>query len=109
MTVQQLNRQRGRALAAQLSTDQHGMSKLRTSNAAARRIARLAKSRGCTPQRVLDFALRAGLDYVESFQRDVAKGQAAMHSARKAVSPEQVLKNLIRIKAALARALKKAA
>ena len=106
MTVQQLNRQRG---PAQLSTDQHGMSKLRISNAAARRIARLAKSGECTPQRVLDSALRAGLDHVEWFQRDVAKGQAAMHSARKAVSPEQVLKNLARIKAALGRALKKAA
>jgi predicted transcriptional regulator len=106
MTVQQPNRQRG---PAQLSTDQHGMSKLRISSAAARRIARLASSGGCTPQRVLDSALRTGLDYVEWFQRDVAKGQAAMRSARKAVSPEQVLKKLTRIKAALARALKKAA
>ena len=85
------------------------LSKFRISNAAARRIARLAKSGGRTPQRVLDAALRAGLDYVQWFQRDVAKGRAVMHSARKAVSPEQVLKNLTRIKAALARALKKAA
>jgi predicted transcriptional regulator len=68
------------------------MSNLRISNAAARRIARLAKSGGRTPQRVLDAALRAGLDYLEWFEREVAKGQADM----------------LRIKGALGRALKKA-
>ena len=55
------------------------MSKLRISSAAARRI--------------LDAALSAGLDYLEWFQREVAKGQADM----------------LRIKTALGRALKKAA
>ena len=69
------------------------MSKLRISSAAARRIARLAKAGGHTPQRVLDAALKAGLDYLEWFQREVAKGKADM----------------LRIKAALGHAFKKAA
>jgi hypothetical protein len=59
------------------------MSNLRISNAAARRIARLAKSGGCTPQRVLDAALKAGLDHVQWFQREVAMAQAEMLNARK--------------------------
>jgi predicted transcriptional regulator len=75
---------------------------------AARRIARLAKSGGRTPQRVLDAALRAGLDYLEWFQREVAKGQADMLNARKQAR-KQARRNLARIKTQLARALRKAA
>jgi predicted transcriptional regulator len=73
------------------------MPNLRISNVTARRIARLAKSGGRTPQRVLDSVLRAGLAYLEWFQREVAKGQADMLNARKHARKQ------------LARALKKAA
>ena len=84
------------------------MPNLRISNVVARRIARLAKSAGRTPQRVLDAALGAGLGYLEWFQREVAKGQADMRNARKQAH-KQVLRSVTRIKMQLARALKKAA
>jgi predicted transcriptional regulator len=57
---------------------------------------------------VLNAALHAGLDYEEWFQRAVAKGLAEL-DAGKAIPHEQVLKQLARSKAALLRALKKAA
>jgi predicted transcriptional regulator len=84
------------------------MAGLRIRNAAARRIARLATRRKRAPQKILDSALRAGLDYEEWFQQAVAKGLGELDAGR-AVSHAQVLKTLARSKAALARALKKAA
>jgi hypothetical protein len=71
------------------------MSSLRISTAAARRIDRIARKGKRQPQQVLDSALKAGLDYQEWFQAEVAKGLA-------------VLKDLARQKAAVGRALKKA-
>jgi predicted transcriptional regulator len=84
------------------------MSNLRISTAAARRIARLAHRRKRTPQRVLDTALKAGLDYEEWFQAEVGKGLADLDAGR-LLSHQRVLKDIARRKAMLARALKKAA
>jgi predicted transcriptional regulator len=84
------------------------MPDLRISNSVARRIAHLAARRKRAPQRVLEDALKNGLDYEEWFERAVARGLADLDAGR-TVSHEQVLKNLTRRKAALARTLKKAA
>jgi len=84
------------------------MPVLRISNAAARRIARLANHEKRAPQTVLDSALSTGLDYEEWFRREVAKGLADL-DAGKTIPHEQVLKRFARRKAALARALAKAA
>jgi predicted transcriptional regulator len=84
------------------------MSNLRISTAAARRIARLAQRRKRAPQRVLDSALRAGLDYEEWFQAEVAEGLADLEAGR-VLGHQRVLKEVARRKATLARALKKAA
>jgi len=84
------------------------MTELKISSTAARRIARIA-ARGKRPQqRVLEDALKAGLEYEEWFQAAVTKGLADLDAGR-IVSHQQVLKNLARRKAALARTLKKAA
>jgi predicted transcriptional regulator len=84
------------------------MPELRISVTAARRIARIAARDGCPRQRVLEEALKAGLDYEEWFRRAVAKGLADLDAGR-TLSHRQVLKNLARRKAAFARTLKKAA
>ena len=84
------------------------MSRLRISGASARRIARLASRGKLAPQKVLDAALAAGLDYEEWFRREVARGLADLDTG-KVVPHEQVLRSLARSKAALARALRKAA
>jgi predicted transcriptional regulator len=84
------------------------MSGLRISTAAARRIARLAARRKRPPQRVLDTALKAGLDYEEWFQGEVAKGLADLEAGR-VLSHQRLLKDIARRKAVIARALKKAA
>jgi predicted transcriptional regulator len=84
------------------------MPALQIKSVTVRRIARLAARRKRSPQRVLDAALAAGLDYEEWFQREVAKGLAEL-DAGKALSHEQMLKNQARRKAALVRSLAKAA
>jgi len=84
------------------------MSELRISTTVARRIARIAARGKRPPQRVLEDALKAGLDYEEWFHGAVAEGLADFDAGR-AFSHRQVLKNLTRRKAALARTLKKAA
>jgi len=84
------------------------MSDLRIPNGAARRIARLASRRKRPAQRVLDTALRTGLDYEEWFQREVAKGLGDLNAGR-VLSHRRVLNAIARRKAMLARALKKAA
>ena len=84
------------------------MSELRISTTAARRIARIAARAKRPQRRVLEDALKAGLDYEEWFQRAVAKGLADLDAGR-TLSHAQVLTNLARRKAALARTLKKAA
>jgi predicted transcriptional regulator len=84
------------------------MSDLRISNAAARRIGRLARKGKRPPQRILDAALETGLDYHEWFVEQVKKGVAELN-AGKVLSHRSVLKELARRKAAFARALKKAA
>jgi len=83
------------------------MANLRISPLAARRIARLAQRRQRPRQHVLDSALKAGLDYEEWFQGEVAKGLADLDAGR-VLSHAKVLKDLARRKAAFARALKKA-
>ena len=84
------------------------MTELKISSTAARRIARIA-ARGKRPQqRVLEDALKAGLEYEEWFLAAVAKGLADLDAGR-TVSHQQIVKNLARRKAALARTLKKAA
>lgn len=84
------------------------MPDLRISTTVARRIARIA-ARGKRPQqRVLEDALKAGLAYEEWFRAAVAKGLSDLDAGR-SISHRQVLKNLARRKAALARTLKKAA
>jgi predicted transcriptional regulator len=83
------------------------MSSLRISTAAARRIDRIARKGKRQPQQVLDSALKAGLDYQEWFQAEVAKGLADLN-AGKVLSHDAVLKDLARQKAAVGRALKKA-
>ena len=84
------------------------MADLRISSTAARRIARIAARVRRPQQRVLEDALTAGLEYEEWFQTAVAKGIADLDAGR-TVSHQQVLKNLARRKAVLARTLKKAA
>lgn len=84
------------------------MPALQIKSVTARRIARLAARRKRSPQRVLDAALAAGLDYEEWFQREVAKGLAEL-DAGKSLSHEQMLKNQARRKAAFVRSLSKAA
>ena len=84
------------------------MPALQIKSVTARRIARLAARRRRSPQRVLDAALAAGLDYEEWFQREVAKGLAEL-DAGKGLSHEQMLKNQARRKAAFVRSLAKAA
>ena len=84
------------------------MADLRISSTAARRIARIAARVNRPQQRVLEDALKAGLEYEEWFQTAVAKGLGDLIAGR-TVSHKQVLKNLARRKAALARTLKKAA
>ena len=84
------------------------MPALQIKSVTVRRIARLAARRKRSPQRVLDAALAAGLDYEEWFQREVAKGLAQL-DAGKALSHEQMLKNQARRKAAFVRSLAKAA
>lgn len=84
------------------------MADLRISSTAARRIARIAARAKQPQQRVLNEALRAGLRYEEWFRASVAKGLADLDAGR-TVPHRQVLKNLARRKAALARTLKKAA
>ena len=74
------------------------MPALQIKSVTARRIARLAARRKRSPQRVLDAALAAGLDYEEWFQREVAKGLAEL-DAGKGLSHEQMLKNQARRKA----------
>ena len=84
------------------------MANLRISSTAARRIARMAARVNRPQQRVLEDALKAGLEYEEWFQKAVAKGLADLDAGR-TVSHQQVLKNLARRKAVLASTLKKAA
>lgn len=84
------------------------MADLRISTTVARRIARIAARAKRPQQRVLETALEAGLEYEEWFQAAVQKGLADLDAGR-TVSHQQVLKNLARRKAALARTLKKAA
>jgi predicted transcriptional regulator len=84
------------------------MPALQIKSVTARRIARLAARRKRSPQRVLEAALAAGLDFEEWFQREVAKGLAEL-DAGKALSHEQMLKNQERRKAAFVRSLAKAA
>lgn len=84
------------------------MPELRISATAARRIARLAARVKRPRQRVLEDALKAGLDYELWFRRAVAKGLADLDAGR-TISHQHVLSNLARRKAAFARTLKKAA
>ncbi len=84
------------------------MPELRISTTVARRIARIAARNRRPQQRVLEDALKAGLDYEGWFRRAVAKGLADL-DAGLTLSHRQVLENLARRKAALARTLKKAA
>jgi predicted transcriptional regulator len=84
------------------------MSDLRISNAAARRIGRLARKGGRPAQRILDAALETGLDYHEWFQTQVKKGLTELNAGR-VLSHRSVLSELARRKAAFARALKKPA
>ena len=84
------------------------MPALQIKSVTVRRIARLAARRKRSPQRVLDAALAAGLDYEEWFQREVAKGLAEI-DAGKSLSHEQMLKNQAHRKAAFVRSLAKAA
>ena len=84
------------------------MAELRISSTAARRIARIAARVKRPQQRVLEDALKAGLEYEEWFLAAVAKGLADLDAGR-TVSHQQIVKNLARRKAALARTLKKAA
>ena len=84
------------------------MAELRISSTAARRIARIAARVKRPQQRVLEDALKAGLEYEEWFLAAGAKGLADLDPGR-TVSHQQAVKNLARRKAALARTLKKAA
>ena len=84
------------------------MPSLQIRIATARRIERLAARRKRSPQRILDAALAAGLDYEEWFQREVAKGLADLDAGR-VLKHEQVLRNMARRKAAFVRTLAKAA
>jgi predicted transcriptional regulator len=84
------------------------MANLRIPSAAAKRVARLAERRKRSAQRVLDSALRSGLDYEEWFERSVAAGLADLANG-KVLTHQRVLKAMATRKARLARALKKAA